>query len=473
LWLVLPACAGPSGSGPGGGDDGDDRPRHPGTPALVGEDARSDFPAQTDTAALRSAGVLALAASGYGNCALLGNGTVKCWGENADGQLGVGDTVNRGGSPEDMGDDLPAVKLGSACPVRAIATGFAHACALCRGGGVKCWGRNVHGQLGLNNVQSRGGEKGQMGDHLPFVNLGTRERAIAIAAGSDHTCALLQDGGVKCWGFNHSGQLGLGHTITWGNAPGEMGDNLPRVDLGDGARAIAITAGGAHTCALLQDHTVKCWGDNHHGELGLGDREARGDGPHEMGNALQRVNLGFGAKVLRVAAGWEHTCALLFDGQVKCWGHNDSGQLGLGDLKDRGAHPMEMGNQLPSVDLGGIPALELGAGVGHTCALLVRGDVKCWGNNDIGQLGLGDAKDRGFAPDQMGTVLPFVDLGTEEYAISLALGAMHTCAMAGRRIKCWGDNYAGQLGLGDHHNRGDEPGEMGDSLPDVQLLGPH
>src|SRR5690606_9674905 len=112
------------------------------------------------------------------------------------------------------------------------------------------------------------------------------------AAGQLHTCAMFNDGSVKCWGMNSSGQLGLGDTSNRGDGSNEMGDNLPNVDLGGGRTATDITAGATHTCAILDDGSAKCWGANNSGQLGLGDTSNRGDGSNEMGDSLPAVDLG-------------------------------------------------------------------------------------------------------------------------------------------------------------------------------------
>ena len=105
-------------------------------------------------------------------------------------------------------------------------------------------------------------------------------------------CAHLDDKSVKCWGNNWDGQLGVGDTNHRGDGPGEMGDNLPAVDLGTGRTATAISMGDGYTCALLDDNSVKCWGYNYYGQLGVGDTNNRGDGPNEMGDNLPAVDLG-------------------------------------------------------------------------------------------------------------------------------------------------------------------------------------
>ena len=130
-----------------------------------------------------------------------------------------------------------------------------------------------------------------MGARLPSVDLGPGRTALAVAASPGHTCAVLDDHSVKCWGDNSFGQLGLGDTKNRGGKPNEMGEKLPAVDLGPGRTALAVATGDAHTCALLEDHTVKCWGWNRSGQVGLGDTNNRGDGPGEMGAALPPVQL--------------------------------------------------------------------------------------------------------------------------------------------------------------------------------------
>jgi cysteine-rich repeat protein len=415
--------------------------------------------------------VAQIATGAYTACSLFKHGRIKCWGGNYSGQLGLGDTSYRGDEAGEMGDALPAVDLGAGKTAQALAVGGFHTCALLQDGTVKCWGENNYGQLGLGDQLNRGDKPGQMGDALPTVDLGAGKTAQALAAGHFHTCALLQDGTVKCWGENNYGQLGLGDQLNRGDKPGQMGDALPIVDLGAGKTAQALAAGGSHTCALLQDGTVKCWGENYLGQLGLGDKSSRGDEAGEMGDTLSAVDLGAGKTAKALAAGHEHTCALLQDGTAKCWGWNGNGQLGLGDKSSRGDEAGEMGDALPAVDLGaGKTAKALAVGDFHTCALLQDGTVKCWGENYLGQLGLGDKSYRGDEAGEMGDALPAVDLGTGKTAQALAAGYWHTCALLqDDTVKCWGENGNGQLGLGDQLNRGDKPGQMGDQLPAIIL----
>ena len=139
----------------------------------------------------------------------------------------------------------------------------------------------------------RGDGANEMGDNRSVVDLGTGKTAVAISVGDDHNCALLSDGGVKCWGGNSYGQLGQGDTLTRGLAPGQvdMGDLLPAIALGTGEIVVGIRAGEQHTCALLIQGRMKCWGWGESGRLGLGDTANRGDQPNEMGNQLPYTEL--------------------------------------------------------------------------------------------------------------------------------------------------------------------------------------
>ena len=416
----------------------------------------------------------AIAAGGQHTCALLDGGAVKCWGRNDYDQLGLGDRISRGDEAGEMGDNLPVIDLGTDRKATALAAGERHTCALLDDATIKCWGYNGSGQLGLDDYRYRGDGPGEMGNNLPAVDLGTGRTVTAIAAGPFHTCAILDDATLKCWGLSAEGALGLGHTTPRG--PGEMGDNLPTVDLGSGRTAAAVSAGYRHTCVVLDNGTVKCWGLNTLGKLGLGDTVSRGDEPGEMGDNLPTVDLGSGRTAIAINASWAYNCAVLDDATVKCWGYNGGlGQLGLGDTISRGDEPGEMGDNLPAVDLGSTrTATKLSRGfASHTCAHLDDGSVKCWGHNFLGQLGLGDNVTRGSGSGEMGDNLAAVDLGTSRTATSIAIGSGdHTCALLDdRTIKCWGKND-GQLGLGDVNNRGAGPDEMGDNLPPVDLGSP-
>ena len=346
-------------------------------------------------------------------CALLDDGTVKCWGGHSSGRLGSGVANNLGDEPGEMGNNLSSLDFGTGRTALQLSVGALHGCVKLDDSSVKCWGFAGHGQLGYGDKFNRGDEPGEMGDSLPTVALGTGISVNRIIAGFIHTCALLDDGNVKCWGPNHFGQLGYGDVSFRGDGPGEMGDNLPTIDLGTGRTAVQVAIGGLHTCALLDDATVKCWGSGTDGTLGDGATSNRGDGPGEMGDNLPRVDLGTGRTAVQISAHRSHSCALLDNGSVKCWGKGSSGELGYGDSNSRGDGPGEMGDSLPIIDLGtGKTPVQVCAGFSHSCALFDDTTVKCWGSGQFGKLGRGDILNYGDESGEMGDNLPLINFGS-------------------------------------------------------------
>ncbi len=472
----------------------------------------------------------AIVSGPFHSCAVLDDSSLKCWGLNAYGELGLGDTAARGDGPNEMGNALGAVSLGTGRSAKSVVIGSYHTCAILDNGSLKCWGRNAYGQLGLDDIQDRGDGANEMGDALAAVNLGAGIKVKAAALGENHTCALLDNGSLKCWGRNQAGQLGVGDTLARGDAAGEMAA-LGAVSLGAGRVVTDIAAGSNHNCAVFQTGSIKCWGASGYGQLGLGNQLSKGDGAGEMGDSLPEVSLGSAVRVRGLSLGYTHSCARLDDSSLKCWGSNESGQLGLGDTLSRGdaAAANFMGDSLRRIDLGRAPK-ELVAGQAHVCAILdnddmkcwggawggqilaqttsakgdnpgemganllpivlgsgqksksvtagwehscaVRADgkVKCWGANSYGQLGLGDTLSRGDSPGETGLSNGIVDLGNGRTAIAVRAGGFHSCAILDNgQLKCWGKNTYGQLGIGSTAHRGDGPGEMGDSLPAIDL----
>jgi Regulator of chromosome condensation (RCC1) repeat len=421
-----------------------------------------------------ASGVVAVA-GGFGfNCALLNNRTIKCWGSNANGELGLGDTFERGGAPNDMGGNLPVVDLGG--PVAAIAVGGAP-CAILANGSLKCWGWNGFGLLGQGDATSRGGLPGQMGNALRPIDLGPGRTVLKVSVGSEHACAILDNQTVKCWGYNGMGQLGIGDTTSRGNNPGQMGASLPVVDFGPGRTASSISVGSGSACALLDNSTVKCWGGNSSGQLGLGDRRARGSTSGDMGAALPTINLGTGRTAKSLAVFQNRACAILDNDELKCWGDNSDGVLGLGDVLERGGTAATIGDGLGPVDVGARVTAISGmrtsffVGSGASCALANGGIVKCWGDNRFGNLGVGNTNSYGSSPGQMGINLPAVNVGGAVVALSQASPAANSmCAiLSGGALKCWGSNTKGQLGQGDHSDRGRSSSEMGSALMAIRL----
>ena len=413
--------------------------------------------------------------AGHGHvCAALHSGKVKCWGGYSDsGDLGVGDTKPYGTMPGTMGNNLPFVELGKDQLASAV-TSYYHGCAIVSGGKLKCWGQATFGALGSGGGEDLGDEPGEMGDVLPFVDLGVGRTVKQVMAAVWTTCAVLDNDTAKCWGWNGNGWLGQGDKSDRGDAPGEMGDALPAIDFGPGRTVKSIAIDNSHACALLDDGSVKCWGQQAEGNLGNGlpGIGAIGDQPGEMGAKLPVVDLGAGRTAKQLGLGSRHACVILDNDKVKCWGSNGQGQLGLGDTAYRGDGPGEMGDALPYVDLGaGRTAVQIAVSYFHSCAILDNLDLKCWGGGAFGALGQGDGQNRGDGPGEMGDALPAIDLGAGRHAIKAAAGALYNCALLdNHKVKCWGiGGTQGALGYEDMNARGDGPGEMGDALPYVDL----
>lgn len=348
---------------------------------------------------------------------------------------------------------------------RRICSGEAHSCAILATGAVKCWGYNGEGQLGLGDANDRGDAPDEMGAVLPLVSLGTNRTAIEIACGAEHTCVLLDDHTVKCWGENNNGQLGLGDTTRRGNMLDQMGDHLPAVDFGAGLVPVQIVAGYNASCARFSTGQIKCWGAGSVGQLGTGTTAALGDQPGEMGAQLPFVDVGAGhtVKHLSAGAGQPSVCAILDNDQVKCWGTNQYGQLGLADTNNRGDGANEMGDSLPFVDLATVAVQDVATSGLQACANVSPGKLRCWGQGINGALGNGGTTNLGDRNNEMGGNLGAVPLtGTPRL---IGVGGNFACATTTTGTYCWGTNYYGQLGIGSTLAQGDTPGEVAALAP--------
>jgi cysteine-rich repeat protein len=264
-----------------------------------------------------------------------------------------------------------------------------------------------------------------------------QSKVMRLTGGGAHTCALLREGFVRCWGANDQGQLGLGTNADMtANHPYQNGV----VKLG--AAATAVVAGRAHTCALMTDGTVRCWGANNAGQLGLGNTMNVGD--NEAPDA-QHATAMLGMPAIYIGAGGDVTCAVMMDGTLRCWGQNNYGQLGLGHTRVIGD------DELPTaanaqVILDDTVSL-VGPGGDHTCAVMSSNLVRCWGRNDLGQLGLGYTMNIGDnEPPTAAAAIMFP--GATTFGAILA-GATRTFAwMAdGNAMRGWGDNSDYGLGV--------------------------
>ena len=250
---------------------------------------------------------------------------------------------------------------------------------------------------------------------------------------------MLREGLVRCWGGNDWGQLGLGTSADL-RAQKPFQNGLVSL----GAPATTIAAGARHTCALMQDETVRCWGNNDYGQLGLGHMQAIGD--DEVPD-VQHAQVPLGATAKAIAAGGNVTCAILRAGDLRCWGRNNFGQLGLGHTNDIGD------NETPTAAAAGVTldntVRAVAPGGDHTCVVLDNNNTRCWGRNDLDQLGIAGSTDQ-IGDNELPTAVPaLVWTGYPQFG-SIVAGATRTFALFsdGSAVRAWGDNSDGGFGYG-------------------------
>jgi alpha-tubulin suppressor-like RCC1 family protein len=326
-------------------------------------------------------------------CVLYSDQSVRCTGINNQGEIGNGTTT---------GTLDPVVAIGTVNAV-TLRNGNEHTCTLVGDGRMQCWGTNYTGQLG-------DGTMGGFAVVPQFVHNITN--AIKAISGGYFTCAILPDHTVQCWGRNQDGQLGNGDATTDMPLPGAVQNLGPVADL---------AAGGYHNCALMPDHTVECWGRNGRGQVGDGTSNSPITLPHQVVGMNSAAALSLGGY---------HSCALLQNATVQCWGQSDVGQIGAPGLAF---------SSVPVTVNGIASATAVYTGYLHSCALLSDGTLWCWGHNDFGQLGNGTTSDSASPVQVQGIVNP----------LAVAGGIGHTCAlMPDSSVQCWGENNYGELGNG-------------------------
>lgn len=282
-------------------------------------------------------------------CAVTQDGAAKCWGKNEYGQIGDGTFTQQ---------TLPTQVTGLTSGVSKVAMGYAFACAILTSGKVQCWGRNQSSQLGDGATANRS---------TPY-EITSLSNVVSISAGSAHACAITAAGALQCWGAGGSGQIGNGTLInaTVPASPDGLGSGVSQVSVGD-----------SHSCALTTSGGVKCWGYNARGAVGDGSNSSRS-------RPVDVTGLTSGVK--QISSGYLHACAVTMSGAAKCWGNNEFGQLGNGSTTH---------SSVP-VDVDGLSegVAQVAAGWDHSCARMTSGQVKCWGRNLNGNLGDDTTADR-------------------------------------------------------------------------------
>jgi alpha-tubulin suppressor-like RCC1 family protein len=329
---------------------------------------------------------------------------VYCWGRNDFGQLGKGT----------LGATTIPTRTLSLPPARQVAAGKAHTCAVTQAGTVLCWGANDVWQVSPD---------GGMTNTLPVNVVGLTHGAVSVTAGGSHSCAVLENGTLWCWGANNAGQLGNGERET---------RSVPTAVQRLAAEVTAAGAGALHTCALLQSGAVQCWGANVLGQVG--------NGATVISPTLPITVTGLESGVVELVVGAHHSCARSQDGKVRCWGVK-AGQYPYDSPQLPGfSSPQEVpgAEGVANLSAGGIifqslyppyppPVPTLFTFVlAETCGVTNSGEVRCW---------------------QMGqTERPYVPQGLERHASQTAVGGLFACALRSGGAFCWGANSSGQLG---------------------------
>ena len=329
-------------------------------------------------------------------CALV-QGRGFCFGANVDGALGSGDVATR----------LSPARLLTPVSFDVLSAGENHMCGLEHGtGAIWCWGYNASGQLGIGDVTAR-----DVPTQVPMP-----ARAIVLAAGYNHTCAIAVDRSLWCWGDNTEGQLGRADAAGSPNA-------LSPVRVGASSDWLDVSGGQGHTCAIESPGSMWCWGRNTQSETGTDPSTIQLRAPKQTGMFADWTS---------VDVGQDSSCGIRSDGSLWCWGDNSFGQLGSDPSGMAITEPVRVG--------AGVDWAQISIDTFSACALKGDRSLWCWGRNAEGQLGLGDTRDR-YVPTQVGSITAWT---------SMSVGRFHACAgQAGGRISCTGENSSGQLGLGD------------------------
>lgn len=359
-------------------------------------------------------------------------------------------TEEEAGSPSPASDAAAgsSSKGGNQNPSATLLTvGGGSACAA-TGGGLYCWGNDQAGPLGVDSV---------IVNPTPLLVKAVPENLIALSTSGYATCAVTAEGALKCWGGGANGEHGDGSSGAASNSPkpvqvtgltqgvtavsvgggvcaiqdGQLfcwgrGSSMPSQVMGLSGRVVSVSVGTTSTCAVTDDGSVDCWGDNTSGKLGDGTTKA---------SMVPVQVVGLTGAATSVSVGFDFACALMADAGVQCWGSNSSGQLAI-DLKKYSSGPTAVAGltAVKSISVGGSTA----------CAVTGDGSAKCWGENKFGALGNGST-------DSSSNV-PAVVSGLDRGVSAIAMGGTSACAIASGAVMCWGYNNNGTLGNGSTAN---------------------
>jgi alpha-tubulin suppressor-like RCC1 family protein len=340
--------------------------------------------------------------AGFDFACALSTGHPFCWGNNDAGVVG----------PSDGSSQLSPVRVATGSVFSSLSAGQSHACGLeAATGRVLCWGSSGNGQLGLGDTSSQSTPQ-----PVPLASA-----AAVVAAGYDHTCAILDDGSLWCWGYNFEGAIGLDDPY---NSPDVLSPQRVGV-----ATWTAVAGGQGHTCAIQSSGQMWCWGRNTSGELGIGQA---------MTQAMMQIRVptqvGTFTDWLSVDLGQDNACGVRSDGSLWCWGDGSSGEL----ASPPGTYftPTQVGTDMDWQSVS--------TDIFSTCAVKKSGALYCWGRNIEGQLGTGDINAR-TAPTLTGNGALFTMAST---------GHFYSCAETrDHLIDCTGANESGELGQGDTTRR--------------------
>jgi cysteine-rich repeat protein len=379
----------------------------------------------------------------------LSAGGLLCWGRNDHGQLGTGDTLNRYSAAELS--TLGALDFGGGRRVVDVGLGLAFGCVRLEDGVVKCWGANGSGQLGLGDNRDRGGAAADMGDALPAVDLGTGRTAKQLAVGEASACVIRDDDTLVCWGSSGLSGTMLGQAAPLsearGTGAGEMGDNLPAIDVGPGRKPVRVVLSRQweRVLVLRDDGSILAFGGNLNGDLGLETMSVVFDTP-----GLAPVRLPSGTGAVDVAGDALTTCATLTDGTTRCWGLDPGTHLSSAAVP-RGGRPGTMGDALRPMAFGtGRSSRSLAVGANHGCAILDDDSVKCWGENYFFECSPSAAiESEGWQTGLYGDALRPLALGTTARPVDVAVSRGFSCALFDDgEVRCWGDPGPGLFGRG-------------------------